>query len=49
MADGETSTEPELDPTDPYAREGQTFPRLSEDMAGETGRSESRCRIETRQ
>ena len=33
MADGETSTEPELDPTDPYAREGQTFPRLSEDMA----------------
>src|SRR5882757_8664242 len=33
MADGKTSTEPELDPTDPYAREGQTFPRLSEDMA----------------
>jgi thioredoxin reductase (NADPH) len=23
---------PELDPADPYAREAQTFPRLSEDM-----------------
>src|SRR4029077_20362374 len=26
-------TEPELDPTDPYAREAQTFPRLTEEMA----------------
>jgi len=38
MADGKTSTEPELDPTDPYAREGQTFPRLSEDMARRVAR-----------
>jgi thioredoxin reductase (NADPH) len=38
MADGKTSTEPELDPTDPYAREGQTFPRLSADMARRVAR-----------
>jgi len=38
MADGKTSTEPELDPSDPYAREGQTFPRLSEDMARRVAR-----------
>jgi thioredoxin reductase (NADPH) len=25
--------DPELDPSDPYAREGQTFPRLSEEMS----------------
>jgi len=25
--------EPEIDPTDPYAREAQTFPRLSVDAA----------------
>lgn len=25
---------PELDPADPYAREAQTYPRLSQDMAG---------------
>src|SRR6266851_5231428 len=33
MTDVQAGTEPELDPTDPYAREGQTFPRLSEEMA----------------
>ncbi len=33
MADVQAGTEPELDPTDPYAREAQTFPRLSEQMA----------------
>ena len=38
MADVQSSTEPELDPTDPYAREGQTFPRLSEEMAGRVAR-----------
>jgi thioredoxin reductase (NADPH) len=38
MADIETRTDPELDPTDPYAREGQTFPRLSEDMARRVAR-----------
>ena len=28
---------PELDPTDPYARETQTFPQLSEDMSARVG------------
>jgi thioredoxin reductase (NADPH) len=38
MADVQTGTEPELDPTDPYAREAQTFPRLSEEMARRVAR-----------
>jgi thioredoxin reductase (NADPH) len=33
MADVHSGTGTELDPSDPYAREAQTFPRLSEDMA----------------
>ena len=28
----------EIDPTDPWAREAQTFPRLSEEMAGRVAR-----------
>lgn len=35
MSEAETRTDAEpLDPSDPYARAAQTFPRLSEDMAG---------------
>ncbi len=38
-ADAETSRpEGELDPTDPWAREAQTFPRLSEEMAERVAR-----------
>jgi thioredoxin reductase (NADPH) len=33
MATGDSSTELPLDPADPYAREAQTFPRLSQEMA----------------
>jgi thioredoxin reductase (NADPH) len=33
MSEAETTSEPELDPSDPYARGAQTFPRLSEEMA----------------
>jgi CRP-like cAMP-binding protein len=33
MANGPVQPESDLDPTDPYARKAQTFPRLSEEMA----------------
>jgi hypothetical protein len=33
MSNGPAHPESDLDPTDPYAREAQTFPRLSEEMA----------------
>jgi thioredoxin reductase (NADPH) len=33
MSQPALASEPEYDPSDPYAREGQTFPRLSPDMA----------------
>ena len=33
MADRPAQPESDLDPTDPYARKAQTFPRLSEEMA----------------
>ncbi|MGZ5372507.1 Crp/Fnr family transcriptional regulator, partial [Aeromicrobium sp.] len=33
MADRPAQPDSDLDPTDPYARKAQTFPRLSEEMA----------------
>jgi thioredoxin reductase (NADPH) len=33
MSNGPARPESDLDPTDPYLREAQTFPRLSEEMA----------------
>ena len=38
MTGPETPAAPGLDPTDPYAREGQTFPQLSAEMAGRVAR-----------
>jgi len=33
MSERAETTEPEIDPSDPYVREAQTFPRLSPEMA----------------
>jgi thioredoxin reductase (NADPH) len=34
MSNEPARPESDFDPTDPYVREAQTFPRLSEEMAG---------------